>query len=88
MNSLTSLFDLSPNPFTSSMVERLGWVLLHSLWQFMLITIFALVVVRWLKNSSAGLRYAILVFMMAACVACPIATWFVRRGRMDGASAY
>jgi beta-lactamase regulating signal transducer with metallopeptidase domain len=74
MNILHSFFG----PTSSVMVERLGWILLHSLWQFALIAIVASAVVRFMKQSSAGLRYAVLVFLMAVCVTCPIATWIVQ----------
>lgn len=57
-------------------MERLGWVLLHSLWQFLLTAILALFVLRFMKRASASSRYAFLVFAMAICVVSPVATWF------------
>lgn len=66
-------------------MERLGWVLLHSLWQFLLIAILALAILRFVKRSAAALRYAILVFTMAVCVVLPVATWFSQP--MDTAAA-
>ncbi len=56
-------------------MERLGWMLLHTLWQFLLIAILALTLLRVLSRSSASWRYAILVCSMAGCVVVPIVTW-------------
>ena len=48
-------FSISP-----MVVERLGWVLVHSLWQFALIALLASVTVRLLRRHSAALRYGVL----------------------------
>ncbi len=58
-------------------VERLGWVLIHSLWQFLLIAL----VVRLLERAFAGrrgasLRYIAGVCGLAAMTAAPVVTWF------------
>ncbi|MFN0053010.1 MAG: PQQ-binding-like beta-propeller repeat protein [Planctomycetales bacterium] len=56
-------------------VERLGWVLIHSLWQFVLVALLAGLVVRLLRRRTASLRYIVLVASLAASLGGPIATW-------------
>jgi len=58
-------------------IERLGWVLVHSLWQFAVIAIFAAIVARMMRRSSSILRYAFLVISMGLMVAAPIVTGVV-----------
>ena len=57
-------------------VERLGWVLVHSLWQFALMALLAGVTVQALRRRSAALRYVVLVVALVVSVAAPLATWF------------
>ena len=65
-------------PFLAHLpVERLGWVLIHSLWQFLVIAL----VVRLLEQafagrSSASVRYVAGVCGLAAMTAAPVVTWF------------
>lgn len=61
---------------SETMIERLGWVLLHTLWQFSLIAALTLSLLRMLKRASASLRYAFLICTMAACVVVPVVMWF------------
>ncbi len=56
-------------------VERLGWVLVHSLWQFTLVALLAGVTVRVMRRQSASLRYVVLVVAMAVSVSAPLVTW-------------
>ena len=42
-------------------VERLGWMLVHSLWQLAVVAVLAAVLLRWLRNRSARMRYAVAV---------------------------
>lgn len=65
-------FSISP-----IVVERLGWVLVHSLWQFGLIAVLAAVVVRLLRRNSAAARYAVLCMAMLLIVVVPAATWML-----------
>jgi hypothetical protein len=62
------------NPF----VERLGWVLVHSLWQFALAALLAGAIVRAMRRSSSAARYGVLVVAMAVSVAAPMATWMLQ----------
>ncbi len=71
MNSLLLIRELA----SDVLVERLGWVLVHSLWQFTLIAFAAAIVVRLLGRGRAAARYTVLVGAMAAIVVSPMATW-------------
>ena len=62
-------------------VERLGWVLMHSLWQFLAIAL----VVRLIERTFAGrsrssVRYAAGLFGLAAMTVVPVVTWFLIPG--------
>ena len=72
-------FDILSGSAVNLNVQQLGWVLLHSLWQFLLIAIFSAVVLQGLQRFSASSRYTFLVFALVVCVLCPVATWYVHR---------
>jgi beta-lactamase regulating signal transducer with metallopeptidase domain/protein involved in polysaccharide export with SLBB domain len=59
----------------STWADRTGWVLVHSLWQFALVALLALVLQRALQRCSAASRYRALLAAMAIMVAMPVATW-------------
>src|SRR5687768_8113012 len=59
------------------LVERLGWVLVHSLWQFAVVAIIALLVERALQRTSPAVLYGFLLLAFATMAALPVATWFV-----------
>jgi len=61
-----------------AIVERLGWVLVHSLWQFALVALIAGLAVRALRRNTAALRYGMLLVAMAAFTAAPVATWLLQ----------
>jgi beta-lactamase regulating signal transducer with metallopeptidase domain len=56
-------------------VERLGWMLVHSLWQLAIVAVLAAVLLRWLRNRSARSRYAVAVAMLALMAIGPVVTW-------------
>jgi hypothetical protein len=59
----------------SPIIVRLGWTLLHSLWQGAAVCILALIVLRFLRHRSAAARYTTAfagLFLMAAL---PLATF-------------
>jgi beta-lactamase regulating signal transducer with metallopeptidase domain len=60
----------------SPLVERAGWLLVHSLWQFALVAILAIVLQRATRRRSAVLRYRTLLATMLLMVAMPVVTWF------------
>jgi beta-lactamase regulating signal transducer with metallopeptidase domain len=82
-------------PISESVVERLGWVLVHSLWQFALAALLAGACVRALHRRSAATRYRVLVVALAVSLTAPVATWMVQpdnapdesAGQGDAASA-
>ncbi len=56
--------------------ERIGWVLVHSLWQFALVALLAVLLQRALQRRSAITRYRALLVAVFLLVAVPVATWF------------
>lgn len=62
-------------PLSETIVERLGWVLVHSLWQFTLVALLAGSIVHMLRQRSAATRYTLLTFALAVTVSAPILTW-------------
>ena len=65
------------NSSLSQIVERLGWVLVHSLWQFALIAMVSILAARVLHRDSSVLRYGLLVASMGFMVAASIVTYVV-----------
>lgn len=59
-----------------SVVEHLGWVLLHSVWQFAVMALVAGVAAAMLRTRSAAARYAVLVGAMALMAVAPVVTWW------------
>ena len=59
-------------------ISRIGWTLIHTLWQFALVALAAFVVQRALRRRSAAMQYWALLAAMAVMVAAPLATWFLR----------
>ena len=55
-------------------VVRLGWVLIHSLWQGLLVTALLAVVLAWLRGRSAGSRYGAAGTALAVVAILPIIT--------------
>lgn len=66
------------SPHTSAAVERLGWTLVHSLWQFLLVALAAAAAARAMRGNSSAIRYGVLVLAMTASVAAPAATWVLQ----------
>ena len=61
----------------STWADRIGWVLVHSLWQFALAVPLALVLQRTLRRYPATTRYRALLAVMAIMVAVPVTTWLL-----------
>jgi hypothetical protein len=74
-------------PISESVVERLGWTLVHSLWQFALAALLASMAVRALRRRSAATRYGVLVVALAVAAAAPVATWILQSGNAPDHSA-
>lgn len=60
-------------------VERLGWVLVHSLWQILLVSAVAVAIVRLLAGRSAAARYWVLLTALAVCAIIPCIMWTALR---------
>jgi len=59
----------------STLVENLGWTLLHSIWQIGLIALVLFFILRLLRNFSANSRYLLAVSAMFLMLALPLATF-------------
>lgn len=71
---MNSLFHF-PELLSAEVVERLGWTLVHTLWQFAGIALLVEWLVRLIPRSSSEMRYGVMVAaLMITCVA-PIITW-------------
>ncbi|MBI1315218.1 TIGR03067 domain-containing protein [bacterium] len=72
-------------------VERLGWVLVHSLWQFALLGLLAAIAIRLLRQHAADTRYLVLGVVLVVTVMAPLATWMMlpetSHGSMQSANA-
>jgi beta-lactamase regulating signal transducer with metallopeptidase domain len=60
----------------STWMERMGWVLVHSLWQFTLVGLMAAVFQQAFVRRQASLRYRTLLSAMFLTAVLPAATWF------------
>ena len=61
-------------------VERLGWTLLHFLWQGIVIAALHAVAPRWLARASGpNTRYVLACAALAAMMAAPVFTWSLMR---------
>ena len=58
-------------------VERLGWVLLHFVWQGLLIGVVSWMGMIFLKKSSAQSRYLLLCAALLSCILTPCITWII-----------
>ena len=54
----------------AAVVDRIGWVLMHSIWQFAFLALAALVIMRVLQRSAATNRYAVLLTAMGGFAIC------------------
>ncbi len=60
-------------------VERLGWTLVHFLWQGLAITVLYADARRAMTRASANARYLLACAALAAMMAAPVATWVAMR---------
>ena len=56
-------------------VERIGWTLLHSVWQFALLAVLLAGALEVLRRRSANLRYLVGCFALAAMLAAGATTF-------------
>src|SRR5882757_7567973 len=57
-----------------TMVENLGWALLHSIWQIALIAVLLFTALRVLAGTSANARYVISILALSISLFLPLAT--------------
>ena len=62
---------------TPQTIERVGWTLIHSLWETVAIALLLLVVLRILKRRSANARYLGACVGLGLVVVAPVVTYFV-----------
>ena len=55
-------------------VERLGWMLVHFLWQATAVTLLLAVSLKLLRRASANVRYFVSCAAMALLVVLPVVT--------------
>src|SRR5215204_5976982 len=60
----------------SSLIENLGWTVIHSVWQIALVAFVLFLMLRILANVSANVRYAVAVAALAAAVILPGITFY------------
>ena len=66
------------------LADRLGWMLIHSLWQFSLAALFLWMALWFTSSFSSRARYVLCLIALCAAVCLPVVTWFQLS---DGASA-
>ena len=64
-------------PVSPMIVERLGWVLVHTVWQFAAVALLAGVIVQAMRNRSANARCSLLVAGLAFSAVVPAITWML-----------
>lgn len=72
--------EMFGGPVSAAIVEQLGWVLLHSLWQFAAVALIAEIARQAMRRRSAATRYAMFIVALAAMTAAPVATWMCLPG--------
>ncbi len=76
MNQLLSLLD-------SIIVERIGWTLVHSVWQIAIVAVVVTAVTLVSARHRASVRYFVLCAGMLACIAIPIGTFAAYRSEFE-----
>jgi beta-lactamase regulating signal transducer with metallopeptidase domain/nitrous oxidase accessory protein NosD len=70
------------------LAERLGWAVLHSLWQGAALSLLLLLVLRWLRRHSAAARYAACLLALVALLGMAVVTaWRVEISATSVASS-
>ena len=62
------------NILSQEIVQRLGWTLIHSLWQGLAVVMVLAIALMALRKQSANLRYLICCLALAVIVALPVVT--------------
>ncbi|MFO0870835.1 MAG: M56 family metallopeptidase [Pirellulales bacterium] len=72
-----SLTEVWHGWLTSATVERLGWSLLHFVWQGAVIAGGLSLLLRWLRHGSPQARYGAACGALALMACCPLVTWMI-----------
>src|SRR5476651_2630416 len=70
-----------PSTWIPAWMDQLGWVLVHFLWQGVVIGIVCWVLLMLLRKSSAQIRYVWLCISLLTCALSPCLTWAVLDNR-------
>ena len=62
------------NILSQEIVQRLGWTLLHFVWQAAAVALLLAILLRVLRKTSANLRYIIACLALALVVLLPVIT--------------
>ncbi|MFK7906369.1 MAG: M56 family metallopeptidase [Chitinophagales bacterium] len=69
MNYLQNMFD-------ESLVNAIGWTILHSIWQGAVVVVIVALLLSIFKNPSSKLKYNVYTSALFAVLACSLATFF------------
>lgn len=70
-------FLFVPSWFPEPIAKAIGWTLIHSLWQGLLVTFIAGSMILFTRRSAASTRYKLLSFLLFAFVAGAVATFVI-----------
>ncbi len=62
------------NILSQEIVQRLGWTLLHFIWQAAVVALLLVILLRLLRKSTANLRYILACLALALIVLLPVIT--------------
>ncbi|MFO7257530.1 MAG: M56 family metallopeptidase [Bacteroidota bacterium] len=60
--------------FTHPLAEAIGWTLLHSLWQGLVVVLLAKLALHWIPSNRPNVRYAVALSGLALIVICSVVT--------------
>jgi hypothetical protein len=63
------------NLFSETWARRLGWVLIHFLWEGTVIALVLAILLRLLTNASSHTRYILAGIALLICAIAPAITW-------------
>jgi bla regulator protein blaR1 len=70
---MNNFFQLSTDPI----MQAIGWTLVHSIWEAMLVMLFLQLLLRFIPSQYAFIRYAISLGSLAAIVLASLTTFYV-----------
>lgn len=68
---------MTTNAISSLSIDRIGWLLIHSVWQFTVIALWLAAVLGLLRRAPVQLRYNLCLGGWALMLMAPAATWLV-----------